>query len=140
MLGDDVNDYEEETNYQAVLMALLEKEMTTMDGAQGIALKDVLIEEASCSTDFRNNYSYDRRIEELTAALESGRIQYATVGIPDHTQTSSAVETSGMKLMVRYRDSPVNFLLDSEAAISTISKEVWDKLDISDQDGKGLTY
>ncbi|KRZ82219.1 hypothetical protein T08_14233 [Trichinella sp. T8] len=55
--------------YQTVLMAVLEKEPTTMDEARRITLKTVLIEEASYSMDFRNNYPYDRRMEELTAAL-----------------------------------------------------------------------
>ncbi|OUC41176.1 hypothetical protein D917_03584 [Trichinella nativa] len=60
---------DEGPKYQTVMMAVLEKEPTAMDRAQGITLKDVLIEEASYSMDFRNNYPYDRRMEELTAAL-----------------------------------------------------------------------
>ncbi|KRX62086.1 hypothetical protein T06_2495, partial [Trichinella sp. T6] len=88
--GDDVNDYEalkadlkkmfillksemslpaEVPKYQTELMAMVENEPTTMDEARRITLKTVLIEEASYSIDFRNNYFYDRRMEELTAVL-----------------------------------------------------------------------
>ncbi|KRY51970.1 hypothetical protein T03_12221 [Trichinella britovi] len=55
--------------YQTVLMDVLEKEPTTMDEARRITLKTALIEEASYSMDFRNNYPYDRGMEQLTAAL-----------------------------------------------------------------------
>ncbi|KRX70752.1 hypothetical protein T06_1223 [Trichinella sp. T6] len=64
-----VDRFREGTNSRAVLMALLEKEPTTMDEARRTALKAVEIEEASRSMDFDNNSLYDRRIEELTGAL-----------------------------------------------------------------------
>ncbi|KRX73459.1 hypothetical protein T06_3772 [Trichinella sp. T6] len=64
-----VDRFQEGTNSRAVLMALLEKEPTTMDEARRTALKAVEIEEASRSMDFDNNSLYDRRIEELTGAL-----------------------------------------------------------------------
>ncbi|KRY45366.1 hypothetical protein T03_18191 [Trichinella britovi] len=62
-------DLNEVPKYQTVLMAVVEKEPTTMDEAQRITWKTILIEEASYSMDFRNKYPYDRRMEELTAAL-----------------------------------------------------------------------
>ncbi|KRX34551.1 hypothetical protein T05_10452, partial [Trichinella murrelli] len=61
-----VDRFREGTNSRAVLMALLEKEPTTMDEARRTALKAVEIEEASRSMDFDNNSPYDRRMEELT--------------------------------------------------------------------------
>ncbi|KRX49499.1 Retrovirus-related Pol polyprotein from transposon 17.6, partial [Trichinella sp. T9] len=64
-----VDRFREGTNSRAVLMALLEKEPTTMDEARRTALKAVEIEEASRSMDFDNNSPYDRRMEELTGAL-----------------------------------------------------------------------
>ncbi|KRZ51097.1 hypothetical protein T02_11298 [Trichinella nativa] len=54
-----VNQFQEVPKYQTVLMAVVEKEPTTMDEARRITLKTVLIEEASYSMDFRNNYFYD---------------------------------------------------------------------------------
>ncbi|KRY44111.1 hypothetical protein T03_17484 [Trichinella britovi] len=64
-----VNQFQEVPKYQTVLMAVVEKEPTTMDEARRITWKTILIEEASYSMDFRNKYPYDRRMEELTAAL-----------------------------------------------------------------------
>ncbi|KRY25450.1 hypothetical protein T03_10281, partial [Trichinella britovi] len=42
------------------LMAVVENESTSKDEARRITLKTILIEEASYSMDFRNNYPYDR--------------------------------------------------------------------------------
>ncbi|KRY25067.1 hypothetical protein T03_7159 [Trichinella britovi] len=64
-----VNQFQEVPKYQTVLMAVVEKEPTTMDEARRITLKTILIEEASYGMDFRNKYPYDRRMEELTAPL-----------------------------------------------------------------------
>ncbi|KRX70416.1 hypothetical protein T06_1541 [Trichinella sp. T6] len=50
--------------------ALLEKESTTTDEARRIALIAVEIEEASRNMDVGNNMPHDRRIEELTGALD----------------------------------------------------------------------
>ncbi|KRX40412.1 hypothetical protein T05_7661 [Trichinella murrelli] len=50
--------------------ALLEKESTTTDEARRIALIAVEIEEASRNMDVGNNMLHDRRIEELTGALD----------------------------------------------------------------------
>ncbi|KRY45068.1 hypothetical protein T03_2831 [Trichinella britovi] len=62
-------DLNEVPKYQTVLMAVVEKEPTTMDEARRITWKTILIEEASYSMDIRNNSLYERRMEELTAAL-----------------------------------------------------------------------
>ncbi|KRY24593.1 hypothetical protein T03_4942, partial [Trichinella britovi] len=51
---------EEVPKYQTVLMAVVENEPTTMDEARRITLKTILIEEASYSMVFRNDYPYDR--------------------------------------------------------------------------------
>ncbi|KRX52838.1 hypothetical protein T09_8611 [Trichinella sp. T9] len=64
-----VNQFQKVPKYQTVLMAVVEKEPTIMDEARRITLKTILIEEASYGMDFRNKYPYDRRMEELTAAL-----------------------------------------------------------------------
>ncbi|KRY43912.1 hypothetical protein T03_7993, partial [Trichinella britovi] len=166
----------------------------TMDEARRITLKTVLIEEASYSMDFRNNYPYDRRMEELTAALNCSlnltgdscvegatkpslsedtyqRKHQATIEArlekleeccmrPLGNQTTrerlqplrfldgssrKADDPLALATKVVIDDTPITqlkiqgfsiqFLLDSEAAVSTISKE----LDINDQDDIGLT-
>ncbi|KRY46750.1 hypothetical protein T03_2720 [Trichinella britovi] len=63
-LGNNINDYETSTD------ALREKESTTTDEARRIALIAVEIEEASRNMDVGNNMLHDRRIEELTGALD----------------------------------------------------------------------
>ncbi|KRZ80848.1 hypothetical protein T10_8766 [Trichinella papuae] len=55
-----VDRFREGTNSRAVLIAMLEKEPTTMDEARRIALKTLEIEEASRSMDFGNTFPYDR--------------------------------------------------------------------------------
>ncbi|KRZ49046.1 hypothetical protein T02_525 [Trichinella nativa] len=83
-LGDDVNDYErchftqfcrlsqrrgEPVDAFAIRVQDAGEKDETMDEAWRITLRTVLIEEASYSMDFRNTDPYDRRMEELTAAL-----------------------------------------------------------------------
>ncbi|KRY51917.1 hypothetical protein T03_13442 [Trichinella britovi] len=180
--------------YQTVLMAVLEKEPTTMDEARRITLKTILIEEASYSMDFRNNYPYDRRMEELTAALNCPLTLTGDSCVEGATKPSLSEDTYQRKHQAtiearlekleeccmrpvgnrttrerlqplrfldgssRKADDPlalatdvviddtpiiqgkirgfsIQFFFHSEAAISTISKE----LDINDQDDIGLT-
>ncbi|KRX55058.1 hypothetical protein T09_5520 [Trichinella sp. T9] len=71
-LGDDVNDYErrgEPVDAFAIRVQDTGEKDETMDEARRITLRTVLIEEASYSMDFRNTDPYNRRMEELTAAL-----------------------------------------------------------------------
>ncbi|KRY45379.1 Retrovirus-related Pol polyprotein from transposon 17.6 [Trichinella britovi] len=145
-----VDRFREGTNSRAVLMALLEKEPTTMDEARRTALKAVEIEEASRSRDFENNSPYDRRMEELTGALNR-LITRLDDRLPprgnrtsrEHPQPSRRLEGSSRKA-----DHPLASATDvvigdtpviNGAAMSIISKEVWDKLDVKDQGDAGLS-
>ncbi|KRX59680.1 Retrovirus-related Pol polyprotein from transposon [Trichinella sp. T9] len=203
-----VDRFREGTNSRAVLMALLEKEPTTMDEARRTALKAVEIEEASRSMEFDNNFPCDRRMEELTGALnrlitrlddrlpprgDNGFLILTLAPTGDRyverttkpaltsdmyqrkhpatiearleswkntmcaTEPSRRLEGSSRKadhplasatdvvigdtpvINGKIRGFPIQFLLDSGAAMSIISKEVWDKLDVKDQGDAGLS-